>query len=246
MLRLESVRASYGGTPVLEGIELEVSEGEFVTLVGANGAGKTTTLRAISGTIVARTGRITFAGADISSARPGAIVRAGVTHSPEGRGVFPMMTVYENLQVGGHLLRSAHDVRTGIEKVFEYFPRLLERREQLAGHLSGGEQQMLAIGRALMPRPKLLLLDEPSLGLSPLMVDQVVSIVSRLHGEGLAVLLVEQNARLALSLADRAYVLESGRIVLQGRARDLIDDPVIIDAYLGGSGNSRTSLDRIL
>jgi branched-chain amino acid transport system ATP-binding protein len=233
MLRLENVGASYGRSPVLQGIDLHVAEGEFVTLIGANGAGKTTTLRSISGIIPSRTGRIIFCGEDITAAPAGAIVKAGLTHSPEGRGVFPMMTVYENLQVGGHLLKS-HDVRNGIKRVFQYFPRLSERRDQLAGHLSGGEQQMLAIGRALMSRPKLLLLDEPSLGLSPLLVEQVVSIVSRLHNDGLAVLLVEQNARLALSIADRAYVLEAGRIALQGRGSDLLHDPTVVDAYLGG------------
>jgi branched-chain amino acid transport system ATP-binding protein len=238
MLRLENLGASYGRSPVLRGIDLHVAEGEFVTLIGANGAGKTTTLRSISGIIPSRTGRIIFDGEDITAAPAGAIVKAGLTHSPEGRGVFPMMTVYENLQVGGHLLKS-HDVRTGIERVFEYFPRLSERRDQLAGHLSGGEQQMLAIGRALMPRPKLLLLDEPSLGLSPLLVEQVVSIVSRLHRDGLAVLLVEQNARLALSIADRAYVLETGRVVLQGRGSDLLHDSIVIDAYLGGQKRQR-------
>jgi branched-chain amino acid transport system ATP-binding protein len=234
MLRLENVGASYGKSPVLQGIDLHVAEGEFVTLIGANGAGKTTTLRSISGIIPSRTGRIFFCGEEITSAPAGAIVRAGLTHSPEGRGIFPMMTVYENLQVGGHSLRSPNDVRAGIDLVFEYFPQLLERRDQLAGHLSGGEQQMLAIGRALMPRPKLLLLDEPSLGLSPLLVEQVVAIVSRLHKDGLAVLLVEQNARLALSIADRGYVLETGRIVHQGRGCDLLHDPVVVDAYLGG------------
>ncbi|MGM4903360.1 ABC transporter ATP-binding protein [Tardiphaga sp. 866_E4_N2_1] len=239
MLRLENVCASYGRTPILEAIDLEVREAEFVTLVGANGAGKTTMLRAISGTIPMRSGRFTFRGRDISDARPGTIVRAGLTHSPEGRGVFPMMTVYENLQVGGHLLTSARQVRSGIEKIFEYFPRLFERRDQLAGHLSGGEQQMLAIGRALMPSPKLLLLDEPSLGLSPMLVNQVVSIVSKLHAEGLAVLLVEQNARLALSLADKGCVLESGRIVLRGKGSDLLNDRTIVDAYLGGNKGAR-------
>jgi branched-chain amino acid transport system ATP-binding protein len=233
MLRLENVGASYGRSPVLQGIDLRVAEGEFVTLIGANGAGKTTTLRSISGTIPSRTGRIIFCDEDITAAPAGAIVKAGVTHSPEGRGVFPMMTVYENLQVGGHLLMS-RDVRPRINGIFEYFPRLFERRDQLAGHLSGGEQQMLAIGRALMSRPKLLLLDEPSLGLSPLLVEQVVSIVSRLHKDGLAVLLVEQNARLALSIADRAYVLETGRIALEGRGSDLLHDSIVVDAYLGG------------
>ena len=156
MLRLEDVGASYGKSPVLQGIDLHVAEGEFVTLIGANGAGKTTTLRSISGIIPSRTGRIFFCGEEITAAPPEAIVRAGLTHSPEGRGVFPMMTVYENLQVGGHSLKSPNDVRSGIDRVFEYFPRLLERRDQLAGHLSGGEQQMLAIGRALMPRPRTL------------------------------------------------------------------------------------------
>ncbi|HEU0151413.1 MAG TPA: ABC transporter ATP-binding protein [Bradyrhizobium sp.] len=234
MLRLEGVSARYGSTPALHDLSLEVGEGEFVTLIGANGAGKTTTLRAISGTLPATGGRISFRTHDITHARASTIVKAGITHSPEGRRVFPMMTVYENLQVGAHVLSAAAEIKASVEMVFGYFPRLAERRRQLAGHLSGGEQQMLAIGRALMSRPKLLLLDEPSLGLSPLLVGQVVNIVKTLHAAGITILLVEQNARLALSLADRAYVLETGRIVLEGTGRDLLNNVHVTRAYLGG------------
>lgn len=233
MLLLENVSAQYGRSPALHDISLEVNGGEFVTLIGANGAGKTTTLRTISGLLPASGGRILFQGENITNARAAAIVRAGLTHSPEGRRVFPMMSVYENLQVGAHLLKTAAQVRTGIETVFNYFPRLAERRHQLAGHLSGGEQQMLAIGRALMPNPRLLLLDEPSLGLAPLLIRQVMDIVKHLSEAGLALLLVEQNARLALSLADRAYVLEGGRVVLQGTGRELLNHADVVKAYLG-------------
>lgn len=239
MLRLEGVTARYGRTPALHDLSLEVAEGEFVTLIGANGAGKTTTLRAISATLPASGGRISFRGRDITRARASEIVKAGLTHSPEGRRVFPMMSVYENLQVGAHVLTSASDIKASVDMVFGYFPRLAERRRQLAGHLSGGEQQMLAIGRALMSHPKLLLLDEPSLGLSPLLVGQVMEIVKTLHAAGIAILLVEQNARLALSLADRAYVLETGRIVLEGPGRDLLNNAHVTSAYLGGAQRSR-------
>jgi branched-chain amino acid transport system ATP-binding protein len=215
-------------------VSLELRAGELVTLIGANGAGKTTTLRTISGLLRPAAGRITFLGRDISGARTSAIVRAGIAQCPEGRLVFPLMTVLENLQVGAHLVAAGADLRAGLERVFAHFPVLAERRRQLAGDLSGGEQQMLAIGRALMTRPKLLLLDEPSLGLAPLLVKEMARIVRDLHRSGIAVLLVEQNARLALTLADRAYVLESGRIVLEGRGRDLLDDPHVKEAYLGG------------
>ena len=238
MLRVDNVTAQYGRTPALHGISLKVNKGELVTLIGANGAGKSTTLRTISGLLPASGGRIIFEGKDITTARASTIVRAGLTHSPEGRRVFPMMSVYENLQVGAHVLDTTARVRAGIDNVFTYFPRLAERRYQLAGHLSGGEQQMLAIGRALMPNPKLLLLDEPSLGLAPLLVRQVFQIVKQLSGAGLSLLLVEQNAQLALSLADRAYVLEGGRVVLTGAGRDLLNHADVVKAYLGSSGAS--------
>jgi branched-chain amino acid transport system ATP-binding protein len=222
---------------------LSVGIGQFVCLIGAYGAGKTTTLRAISGLLAPRGGTITFRERDITGARASTIVRSGITHCPEGRRVFPMMTVYENLLVGAHVLSSKVEVEAGLDMVFQYFPWMNERRRQLAGSLSGGEQQMLAISRALITRPKLLLLDEPSLGLSPKLVAQVASIVETLHQSGIAILLVEQNARLALTLADHAYVLESGRIVLQGAGKDLVNDAHVRDAYLGARALRRTKVE---
>lgn len=233
MLQLDGLSASYGSVSVLRDVSLSVGNNQFVSLIGANGAGKTTTLRAISGLLTPSVGRITFDGKDITGERVSAIVRTGITHCPEGRRVFPMMTVYENLLVGAHVLPTKADVEVGLETVFELFPWMSERRRQLAGSLSGGEQQMLAISRALITRPKLLLLDEPSLGLSPILVAQVASIVATLHKSGIAILLVEQNALLALTLADHAYVMESGRIVLQGPGKDLVNDEHVRTAYLG-------------
>ncbi len=241
MLRLERVSAAYGSVSVLHDVSLSVGAGQFVSLIGANGAGKTTTLRAISGLLAPSGGSIAFAGRDITGARASTIVRSGITHCPEGRRVFPMMTVYENLLVGAHVLPTKAEVRAGLEMVFRLFPWLNERRRQFAGSLSGGEQQMLAISRALITQPKLLLLDEPSLGLSPKLVAQVASIVGTLHKSGIAVLLVEQNARLALTLADHAYVLESGRIVLQGPGRALINDEHVRAAYLGARAAQQNS-----
>jgi branched-chain amino acid transport system ATP-binding protein len=243
MLLLERVSAAYKSVPVLHDISLSVGIGQFVSLIGANGAGKTTTLRAISGLLAPRGGTITFRERDITGARASTIVRSGITHCPEGRRVFPMMTVYENLLVGAHVLSSKAEVEAGLDMVFQYFPWMNERRRQLAGSLSGGEQQMLAISRALITRPKLLLLDEPSLGLSPKLVAQVASIVETLHQSGIAILLVEQNARLALTLADHAYVLESGRIVLQGAGKDLVNDAHVRDAYLGARALRRTKVE---
>jgi branched-chain amino acid transport system ATP-binding protein len=243
MLLLERVSAAYKSVPVLHDISLSVGIGQFVSLIGANGAGKTTTLRAISGLLAPRGGTITFRERDITGARASTIVRSGITHCPEGRRVFPMMTVYENLLVGAHVLSSKVEVEAGLDMVFQYFPWMNERRRQLAGSLSGGEQQMLAISRALITRPKLLLLDEPSLGLSPKLVAQVASIVETLHQSGIAILLVEQNARLALTLADHAYVLESGRIVLQGAGKDLVNDAHVRDAYLGARALRRTKVE---
>jgi branched-chain amino acid transport system ATP-binding protein len=233
MLRLEGVSASHGNIPALDRVSLVVAPGEFVTLIGANGAGKTTTLNTISGLLHPTGGSIKFNDEDITGAKTSEIVKLGITHCPEGRRVFPMMTVFENLQVGAHTLRNA-DIGAGLNSVFEHFPRLYDRRWQSAGSLSGGEQQMLAIGRALMPRPKLLLLDEPSLGLSPILVSQVAEIIRMLHRSGMALLLVEQNARLALSLADRAYVLENGRVVLEDFGKALLTNPHVKDAYLAG------------
>ena len=241
MLRLERVSVAYGGVSVLHDVSLSVGAGQFVSLIGANGAGKTTTLRAISGLLAPSGGSIAFAGQDITGARASAIVRSGITHCPEGRRVFPMMTVYENLLVGAHVLPTKAAVKAGVEMVFRLFPWLNERRRQFAGSLSGGEQQMLAISRALITQPKLLLLDEPSLGLSPKLVAQVASIIATLHKSGIAILLVEQNARLALTLADHAYVLESGRIVLQGPGKALVNDEHVRAAYLGALSARRNS-----
>ena len=233
MLQLKGVSAAYGSVEVLHDVSLSVGASEFVSLIGANGAGKTATLRAISGLLTPSAGSIEFAGHDITRARASMIVRRGIAHCPEGRRVFPMMTVHENLLVGAHVVEEQAEVASGLDMVFGLFPWMKERRRQLAGSLSGGEQQMLAISRALITQPKLLLLDEPSLGLSPKLVGQVASIVQGLHRSGMAILLVEQNARLALSLADHAYVLETGRVVLQGAGKTLVDDEHVRAAYLG-------------
>jgi branched-chain amino acid transport system ATP-binding protein len=234
MLRVEQLNASYGSVPVLRNVSLTVEAGQLVSLIGANGAGKTTTLRAISGLLHPKSGSINFNKKNIASIRASEIVRSGITHCPEGRHVFPMMTVYENLLVGAHVLSNNADIDAGLEMAFRLFPWMNERRRQFAGSLSGGEQQMLAISRALMTRPKLLLLDEPSLGLSPKLVDQVVSIIKELHKSGIAILLVEQNAKLALALSDYAYVMESGQIVLEGAGQSLVGNEHVRAAYLGG------------
>lgn len=242
MLQVERLNASYGNVPVLRDVSLTVETTQFVSLIGANGAGKTTTLRAISGLLSPRSGSIKFNKQNIGGGRASQIVRSGITHCPEGRHVFPMMTVHENLLVGAHVLSSAADIHAGLEMVSGLFPWMKERWGQLAGSLSGGEQQMLAISRALMTRPKLLLLDEPSLGLSPKLVDQMISIINGLHKSGIAILLVEQNARLALALSDYAYVMESGKIVLEGTGRSLADDDHVRAAYLGSHAKSTTAL----
>jgi branched-chain amino acid transport system ATP-binding protein len=222
---------SYDSAHALHGIDLEINEGELVALVGANGAGKTTTLRAISGVVPASAGEITFRGESLRNRSPRDIIRMGIAHCPEGRGVFPQMTVLENLELGAYT--RGRPSATDFQQVYDYFPVLHERRRQLAGTLSGGQQQMLAIGRALMSGPKLLLLDEPSMGLAPLLVQRVREIVQQLHRAGCTVLLVEQNAFLALGLADRAYVLETGRVTLKGTGQELLHDPHVRKAYLG-------------
>jgi branched-chain amino acid transport system ATP-binding protein len=232
LLVLDDVSVAYGKRRALEGVSLTVGAGEIVTLLGANGSGKSTTLRAVSGLVRAARGRIVLDGRDITRAAPDAIVAAGVSHVPEGRDIFPQFTVRENLLVGGHIAPRA-TVGAGIERAFALFPVLADRARQLAGTLSGGEQQMLAIARALMIRPRLLLLDEPSLGLAPLLTREIFGVIARINGDGVTVLLVEQNARRALALAVRAYVLETGKIVVSGRARDLAADPRIRAAYLG-------------
>ena len=231
-LELEDLAVFYGKRRALEGVSLAVGRGEIVTLLGANGSGKSTTLRAISGLVRPARGRILYEGRDITRAPADAIVAAGITHVPEGREVFPEFTVLENLLVGGHTVARG-DVDERLEAAFRLFPVLRERRLQLAGTLSGGEQQMLAIGRALMARPRLLLLDEPSLGLAPMLAGEIFRTIQRINESGVAVLLVEQNARRALKLAARGYVLETGRVVVAGSSAALAGDPRVRTAYLG-------------
>jgi branched-chain amino acid transport system ATP-binding protein len=234
MLRLEAVRAGYGPIDALRGLDLEVREGELVCLLGANGAGKSSTLRAISGLLRLRAGRIVFDGADIQDLEPSDVLRAGIAHCPEGRHVFPYLTVRENLTMGAYVRRDAAAVAADLERVYAHFPILADRRRQAAGTLSGGEQQMRAIGRALMARPRLIMFDEPSLGLAPTVVETTFAIIGDIRRSGTTVLMVEQNARLALRMADRGYVMESGRIVLSGAARELLHNDHIRAAYLGG------------
>ncbi|AIQ91495.1 MULTISPECIES: ABC transporter ATP-binding protein [Methylobacterium] len=234
MLEIRDLVCGYGHVTALKGLTIDVREGQLVALVGANGAGKSTTLRAISGLVAPRSGTIRFAGRDIAGAEPRRILAAGIAHCPEGRRVFPQMTVAENLAMGAYLRRDRAAVAADLTRIYGEFPRLAERRDQAAGTLSGGEQQMLAIGRALMGRPKLVLFDEPSLGLAPNIVERMFSVIGAIRDAGTTVLLVEQNAFAALELCDYAYLLETGRIVLAGRGQDLIADPHVRDAYLGG------------
>lgn len=234
LLVLENVHTYYGNVHALKGISLVVEEGEIVTLIGANGAGKTTTLRTISGLIKPREGRIIFDGQELNKVPAHKIVYMGISHAPEGRKVFPTLTVEENLLLGAYSLGNDHKaIKANKERVFALFPRLAERRKQLAGTLSGGEQQMLAIGRALMSRPRLLLLDEPSLGLAPMLVKAIFETIEEINRQGVTILLVEQNAKAALKLAQRAYVLETGRVVLSGPSHELIKDERVRKAYLG-------------
>lgn len=233
LLTLEGVRAGYGPIEAIKGISLEILAGEIVTIVGANGAGKTTTLACISGLIRATAGKVIFDGKEIQNVQAHEIVRLGLSQSPEGRKVFGKLTVLENLEMGAFTRNQRGEIRDDLERNFARFPILYERRRQISGTLSGGEQQMLAVARALMSRPKLLLLDEPSLGLAPLIVKQILDVVQQLNREGMTILLVEQNARLALKLAHRAFVLETGAIVRSGRGPELLDDPDIQKAYLG-------------
>jgi branched-chain amino acid transport system ATP-binding protein len=231
LLRVEGLEVRYGAIRALEGVHLEVRSAEIVTLIGANGAGKSTLLRAISGLVRPSAGAIHFQGADVTGQRPERLVALGISHVPEGRRIFANLSVRENLQMGAYL-RPASE-REGMERVFGLFPRLRERLAQPGGTLSGGEQQMLAIGRALMAEPRLLLLDEPSLGLAPLLVQQIFGIVREINAQGTTVVLVEQNARQALRVAQRAYVLETGELALEGAAADLARDPRVREAYLG-------------
>jgi len=234
MLRLESVSAGYGRVGVLAGVSLEVRQGDFVCLVGANGAGKTTTLKTISGLLRPSAGRIVFEGQDIGGRKPQDILRLGIAHCPEGRRVFPHLTVQENLALGAYVRREAAAVAADLERVLAHFPVLAERRRQPAGTLSGGEQQMLAIGRALMARPRLIMFDEPSLGLAPTVIETTFRIIGEIQKDGTTVFMVEQNAYMALRMATRAYVMETGRITLEGPARELLDDEHVKKAYLGG------------
>ena len=233
MLSIRDLRASYGPVAVLKGISLDVAEGEVVALIGANGAGKTTTLMTISGIVSRRSGSITFCDEEIGGLAPHQIVRKGICHVPEGRRIFPRLSVRENLEMGAYLQTDAKKVGQDLDHVFTLFPVLKERHAQRGGTLSGGEQQMLAIGRALMSRPKLLLLDEPSLGLSPLMVGKIFEMIKRISREGKTILLVEQNAHAALTLADRGYVMETGQVVLSDQADRLLKNPRVQSAYLG-------------
>ncbi|MDX3906915.1 MAG: ABC transporter ATP-binding protein [Pigmentiphaga sp.] len=234
LLELDSVHVGYGRTAALHGVSLHVRPGETVALIGANGAGKSTTLRAISGLLKPGRGSIRFKGRDIGGMAPDRIVGLGIAHCPEERHVWPAMTVYENLVLGAYLCRAAATVQQRVEKVYERFPRLKERHQQLAGTLSGGEQQMLAIGRALMSEPVLLLLDEPSLGLSPKIAAEVFDVVREINRQGVTVLLVEQNVHNALGAASRAYVFETGKVVAERDAAGLLEDPELLTAYLGG------------
>jgi len=233
LLQVEQLALAYGGIQAVKGIDLQVFPGELVSLIGSNGAGKTTTLKAITGGMRALTGRILYQGADIAGQGAWDLVRQGLCMVPEGRGIFGRMTILENLQMGAYIRDGAAQIQADIDRIFTTFPRLKERRGQLAGTLSGGEQQMLAMGRALMAQPKLLLLDEPSMGLAPLMVDKIFEVIQSVAAQGMTVLLVEQNARRALQIANRAYVMESGLITLSGPAKDLLDDPKVRAAYLG-------------
>jgi branched-chain amino acid transport system ATP-binding protein len=233
LLRLERLEVSYGGIRAVKGIDVEVAQGELVCLIGANGAGKTTTLRAVTGLVRRSAGRVLYDGADISARRVHEIARDGLALVPEGRGVFAQLTVDENLAMGAYARRDRGQAAADAERVFTLFPRLKERRTQVAGTLSGGEQQMLAIGRALMSRPRLLLLDEPSMGLAPIMVERIFDVVRTISSEGVTILLVEQNARLALEASHRGYVLEGGLVSVSGEARSLLNDARIREAYLG-------------
>lgn len=233
MLKIDNLNVSYGAIDAVKGISLTVNDGEIVSLIGANGAGKTTTLHTITGLVPAKSGSITFDGHDLLNTPSNKIVTLGMAHIPEGRHVFTRMSVQENLEMGAYSLEDQSGMQKDLDRAFGLFPRLKERRHQLAGTLSGGEQQMLAMGRALMSHPTMILMDEPSMGLSPLMVKEIFSIITRLHDQGITVLLVEQNAKMALSIADRAYVLETGRITMQGDADDLLHDEKVRKAYLG-------------
>ncbi len=234
LLSVSNIDVHYGSIQALKGVSFKLNEGEIVTLIGANGAGKSTTLNTISGLIRPTKGSISFQGSDITEVQPPEIVKRGLIQVPEGRKIFGTLTVWENLDLGAFLNPDKKDKDRLIEEVFERFPRLKERRNQKGGTLSGGEQQMLAIGRGLMAKPKVLLLDEPSMGLSPILVEQIFDTIREINQSGTSILLVEQNALMALSIADRGYVLDTGRVVLDGPSDELLHNPVVINAYLGG------------
>ncbi|MGI9149979.1 MAG: ABC transporter ATP-binding protein [Limnohabitans sp.] len=233
LLKVSDVKVAYGGIQAVKGVSLEVYRGELVSLIGSNGAGKTTTMKAITGLLPLGGGHIELAGQTIDGQGPWDLVQQGLAMVPEGRGVFTRMTIVENLQMGAYIRNDAAAIADDIERVFTTFPRLKERRDQLAGTMSGGEQQMLAMGRALMSRPQLLLLDEPSMGLSPIMVDKIFEVIQEVSAQGVTILLVEQNASRALQIADRGYVMESGLITLSGDAQEMLHDPKVRAAYLG-------------
>jgi branched-chain amino acid transport system ATP-binding protein len=233
LLKVSGLKVAYGGIQAVKGVDFEVNEGELVTLIGSNGAGKTTTMKAITGSLALNDGDVQYLGKSIRGRGAWELVKQGLAMVPEGRGVFTRMTIQENLQMGAHIRTDKPEVAADLDKVFTIFPRLKERRDQLAGTLSGGEQQMLAMGRGLMSRPKVLLMDEPSMGLSPIMVDKIFEVVREVSAQGVTVLLVEQNASRALQIADRAYVMESGLITMQGDAKQMLSDPKVRAAYLG-------------
>ena len=233
MLEIKDLNVFYGAIHALKGISLTVDEGELVSLIGANGAGKTTTLHTISGLLTAASGSITLDGKDLQKVAPNKIISMGLAHVPEGRHVFARMTVEENLRMGAYIIKDQKKISENLENVYSHFPRLKERSRQLAGTLSGGEQQMLATGRALMTNPKIVLMDEPSMGLSPLLVKEIFSIIQELHESGITILLVEQNAKMALAVSNRAYVLETGCISMSGKASELAEDDRVRKAYLG-------------
>lgn len=233
LLKITGLQVAYGGIKAVKGVDLHVNEGELVTLIGSNGAGKTTTMKAITGTLPPASGDIEYMGKSIKGKGAWDLVKDGLAMVPEGRGVFSRMTIIENLQMGAYIRNDKAEIAADMEKMFSIFPRLRERKDQLAGTMSGGEQQMLAMGRALMSRPKVLLLDEPSMGLSPIMVDKIFEVVKDVSGQGVTILLVEQNASRALGIADRGYVMESGIVTMNGDAKELLNDPRVRAAYLG-------------
>ncbi len=233
LLEVRGLKVAYGGIQAVKGVDFEVREGELVSLIGSNGAGKTTTMKAITGSLPFVDGEIKYLGQSIRGKGAWDLVKLGLAMVPEGRGVFARMTITENLQMGAHIRNDKPEIAADMEKVFTTFPRLRERKDQLAGTMSGGEQQMLAMGRALMSRPKVLLMDEPSMGLSPLMVDKIFEVVQEVYKQGVTILLVEQNASRALQIANRAYVMESGLITMSGDARQMLSDPKVRAAYLG-------------